>query len=182
MHTASSQDLIPLNRNVAARPGAPHQRRRDPRSARPGGDTVRIDFFGRVFRWVIVALSVSTGGLAAQVLPRDRPAEITDSAIAWGRALFVGSANCSRCHGRDGRGTEYGPDLADAIWWHGPGSYEWLVREVTHGIPENLTVTGDPMPPRGWAPMNEVEVRAVAAYVWSISHPPRPVTRRTERN
>lgn len=124
--------------------------------------------------------SVLLGGMAlatpvsGQVTPRERPAGVTDSAIAWGKALFQGSANCSRCHGRDARGTEYGPDLADVIWWHGPGTYEWLVGEVTHGIPENLTVTSGIMPARGMAPMNELDTRAVAAYVWAISHPPKP--------
>lgn len=134
-------------------------------------------------RWwaLMVAVPFLAGGLKAQVMPRNRPAEVTDSAIAWGKALFEGSANCSRCHGPGARGTEYGPDLADAIWWHGPGSYEWLVREVEHGIPENLTVTGEPMPARGRAPMHEADVRAVAAYVWSISHPPRPVRPQTVR-
>jgi mono/diheme cytochrome c family protein len=110
----------------------------------------------------------------AQVPPPNRPEGVTDSAITWGEALFRGPANCSRCHGDHGRGSGYGPDLADAIWWHGPGTFEWLVREVTHGIPENLTVTGGRMPARGWAPMNDADVRAVAAYVWSISHPPKP--------
>lgn len=123
--------------------------------------------------WIVLALG-GAGGLAGQVVPRERPSGVTDSAISWGKALFHGPANCSRCHGRDGRGTAYGPDLADAIWWHGPGSYEWLVREVTHGIPENLTVTGDPMPARGQTAMNELDVRAVAAYVWAISHPAKP--------
>jgi mono/diheme cytochrome c family protein len=108
------------------------------------------------------------------VTPRDRPEGVTDSAITWGEALFRGPANCSRCHGDRGRGSEYGPDLADAVWWHGPGTFEWLVKEVTHGIPENLTVTGGRMPARGWAPMNEADVRAVAAYVWAISHPAKP--------
>lgn len=132
--------------------------------------------------WALLgAVAFLAGDLKAQVMPRNRPAEVTDSAIAWGKALFEGSANCSRCHGAGGRGTEYGPDLADAIWWHGPGSYEWLVREVTHGIPENLTVTGEPMPARGWAPMHDADVRAVAAYVWSISHPPKPVRPQTVR-
>jgi mono/diheme cytochrome c family protein len=127
-------------------------------------------------RWGAVAallagLSVPAG---AQVPPHDRPEGVTDSAITWGEALFRGPANCSRCHGDRGRGSSYGPDLADAIWWHGPGTFEWLVREVTHGIPENLTVTGGRMPARGWAPMNDADVSAVAAYVWSISHPPKP--------
>jgi mono/diheme cytochrome c family protein len=113
----------------------------------------------------------------SQVMPRERPVGVTDSAITWGRALFQGSANCSRCHGEAGRGSAYGPDLADAIWWHGPGTFEWLVKEVTHGIPDNLTATGTPMPARGAVPMNDVDIRAVAAYVWSISHPPRPPLR-----
>src|SRR5512140_372095 len=123
---------------------------------------------------VLLGSVVLATPVSGQVTPRERPAEITDSAIAWGKALFQGSANCSRCHGKDGRGTEYGPDLADVIWWHGPGTYEWLVGEVTHGIPENLTVTGGIMPARGTVPMNELDVRAVAAYVWAISHPPKP--------
>ena len=133
----------------------------------------------------VVSILLSLGGagaLAGQVVPRERPSGVTDSAIAWGQALFQGPANCSRCHGRTGRGSAYGPDLADAIWWHGPGSYEWLVREVSHGIPENLTVTGEPMPPRGQAAMNEQDVRAVAAYVWAISHPPKPPRPETGRS
>ena len=123
---------------------------------------------------VLLGAVVLATPASGQVTPRERPAGVTDSAIAWGKALFQGSANCSRCHGKDARGTEYGPDLADVIWWHGPGTYEWLVREVTHGIPENLTVTGGIMPARGTAPMNELDTRAVAAYVWAISHPPKP--------
>jgi mono/diheme cytochrome c family protein len=126
----------------------------------------------------LLALSLLAAGVTAPVQAQGnraiRPAGVTDSSIAWGESLFRGSANCSRCHGERGRGGEYGPDLADAVWWHGPGTFEWLVREVTHGIPENLTVTGGVMPPRGWAPMHEGDVRAVAAYVWAISHPPKP--------
>lgn len=131
-------------------------------------------------RYVVVALLgtlLSATPALSQVTPRERPSGVTDSAITWGRALFQGSANCSRCHGKAGRGTAYGPDLADAIWWHGPGTYEWLVKEVGHGIPDNLTVTGQPMPSRGAVPMNELDTRAVAAYVWAISHPPKPPRR-----
>jgi mono/diheme cytochrome c family protein len=121
-----------------------------------------------------LALSVTASPLLGQVTPRERPPGVTDSAISWGKALFYGSARCDRCHGLGARGTAYGPDLADAIWWHGPGSYEWLVREVSHGIPANLTVTGDPMPARGRVKMSDADVRAVAAYVWANSHPPKP--------
>jgi mono/diheme cytochrome c family protein len=129
----------------------------------------------------LVMLALNFAGAGAQVVPRQRPAEITDSAIAWGDALFHGSANCSRCHGAWGRGSEYGPALTDAIWLHGPGTFEWLVRAVNHGIPENWSVSGIPMPSRGAEPMPEGDVRAVAAYVWSISHPPEPPPRERPR-
>jgi mono/diheme cytochrome c family protein len=110
----------------------------------------------------------------AQASPRPRPAGVTDSSIAWGRELFHGSANCVGCHGADGRGSDEGPALTGALWLHGPGTYEWLVEQIKRGIPAHHTWTGKPMPMRGWSNIPDDDVRAVAAYVWSISHPPQP--------
>jgi mono/diheme cytochrome c family protein len=45
---------------------------------------------------------------------------------------------------------------------------------VKHGVPADKSYTGEAMPMRGWTPMNDDDVKAVAAYVWSISHPPQP--------
>jgi mono/diheme cytochrome c family protein len=112
--------------------------------------------------------------LAAQVNPTPRPAGVTDSAIAWGKALFHGSANCSACHGVAGSGTSDGPPLTGALWLHGPGTYEWLADQIRRGIPAHESVSGLAMPMRGWQPMSDNDVQAVAAYVWSITHPPRP--------
>ncbi|HVK00992.1 MAG TPA: c-type cytochrome [Gemmatimonadales bacterium] len=124
---------------------------------------------------VIVALLAAAGDLAAQVHgPPQRPPGVTDSAIVWGRGLFHGSAGCSACHGEGGRGTERGPNITGAIWLHGPGTYESLIEQVKHGVPASRSYTGEGMPPRGRVPMPEDAVRAVAAYVWSISHPPQP--------
>ena len=124
---------------------------------------------------VIVALLAAAGDLAAQVHgPPQRPLGVTDSAIVWGRGLFHGSAGCSACHGEGGRGTERGPNITGAIWLHGPGTYESLIEQVKHGVPAARSYTGEGMPPRGAVPMPEDAVRAVAAYVWSISHPPQP--------
>jgi mono/diheme cytochrome c family protein len=105
-----------------------------------------------------------------------RPAGVTDSSIAWGRQLFHGSANCAACHGVDARGTDEGPALTGALWLHGPGTYQWLVEQIKRGIPAHRTWTRKPMPMRGWSNMPDEDVRAVAAYVWSITHPPRVVT------
>ncbi|HEU5169021.1 MAG TPA: cytochrome c [Gemmatimonadales bacterium] len=99
---------------------------------------------------------------------------MTDSAITWGRQLFHGSANCASCHGDDAQGTDDGPALTGALWLHGPGTYDWLVEQINRGLPAHETWTRKPMPMRGWSAMPDADVRAVAAYVWAITHPPRP--------
>lgn len=107
-----------------------------------------------------------------------RPAGVTDSSIAWGKALFHGAAKCAACHGQDAWGTAQGPALTGALWLHGPGTFPWLVEQITVGIPAHETWMHRPMPPRGWSRMPDADVRAVAAYVWSVTHPPRPPARR----
>ena len=124
---------------------------------------------------ILGSLAVLLGGTAtAQVRPEHRPPGVTDSAIAWGGALFHGPANCSGCHGDGGRGTDRGPNITGALWLHGPGTFESIVEWVRHGVPAARTYTGEAMPPSGGALMNEDDIRAVAAYVWAISHPPQP--------
>jgi mono/diheme cytochrome c family protein len=102
-----------------------------------------------------------------------RPPAVTDSTIAEGKELFHGSARCNACHGDNGRGTDRGPSLTGAVWLHGDGSYDSIVKQVLHGVPASASMSGEAMPIRGWEPMNDEEVQAVAAYVWSITHPPR---------
>lgn len=125
--------------------------------------------------WLVVLLLVmGTRLAAAQDTSTSRPPGVTDSAIAWGRSLFHGSANCSACHGKNASGTDVAPPLTGALWLHGPGTYEWLVQQIREGIPAHHSMSGLAMPMRGWSNMNDDDVRAVAAYVWSITHPPRP--------
>jgi mono/diheme cytochrome c family protein len=115
---------------------------------------------------LLILLSPATG--FAQPTER-QPA--TDSVIAWGARVYRGSANCVACHGPTGRGTADGPSLADGTWLKGRGTYEELIQQVVHGVPRRESVTGKPMPMRGWAGATDDEIRAVAAYVWSISRP-----------
>lgn len=125
---------------------------------------------------------LAPAAVSAQANPEPRPAGVTDSAIVWGKALFHGSANCAACHGVEGSGTSDGPALTGALWLHGPGTYEWLADQIRRGIPAHGSLSGLAMPMRGWSMMNDDDVRAVAAYVWSITHPPRvpkPVQRRS---
>lgn len=99
-----------------------------------------------------------------------RPTPVTDSAIARGRELFHGSANCAACHGVEGVGTDSGAPLAQGVWLHGDDTYEGILSRVLHGIPGSVSTRGTTMPMRGWSPLSDQEVRDVAAYVWSISH------------
>lgn len=99
-----------------------------------------------------------------------RPPEVTDSAIARGKQLFHGSANCAACHGIEGTGTDSGPPLAQGVWMHGPDSYEGILDRVVHGIPRAWSTRGLAMPMRGWFTLDDTGARDVAAYVWHISH------------
>jgi mono/diheme cytochrome c family protein len=120
-------------------------------------------------------LLLCTLPLAAQVQDTTppkikRPNQITDSAVARGRALFHGAGNCSACHGVEGVGTESGAPLAQGVWLHGEDSYEGILSRVVHGIPMQASTRATAMPMRGWNTLSDQEVRDVAAYVWVISH------------
>lgn len=92
--------------------------------------------------------------------------------VALGDSIFhgqVGGAACTACHGQDAKGTPVGPNLTDNEWLNTDGSYEGIVKTVTTGVPQPKKAPA-PMPPKGGATLSDVQVRAVAAYVYSLSH------------
>jgi cbb3-type cytochrome c oxidase subunit III len=111
--------------------------------------------------------------LAAQSPPPAQPLPpgVTAVMIAKGKELFQGAGLCMACHGMDGKGS-VGPDLTDTLWLHHKGSYEEIVAQVIKGIPEDQSKSGAMMPPRGGSALSDEEIRAVAAYVWSLSRRP----------
>ena len=60
----------------------------------------------RALLLVGLVAGIAPAAASAQIRPEQRPPGVTDSAIAWGKALFHGPANCSVCHGEGGRGTD----------------------------------------------------------------------------
>lgn len=83
--------------------------------------------------------------------------------IALGDSIFhgrVGGAICQTCHGVGGKAGPMAPDLTDAAWLHSDGSYEGIANTIKAGV----------MPPYGGAPLSDDRWRAVAAYVYSLSH------------
>lgn len=119
-------------------------------------------------------LSGLPAGVAAQSRPDSLPPGVTPAMVATGRELYGGPGICFACHGPDGKGST-GPDLTDGQWLHHDGSYQALVKQIQRGIPMEESKTGTLMPPRGGAGLSDEEVRAVAAYVWTLSRrPPKP--------
>ena len=130
---------------------------------------------------LILGALLAPGSLIAQDTLRTipRPSQVTDSAVARGRELFHGSANCSACHGLAGVGTDSGAALAQGIWMHGEDSYDGILSRVVHGIPKDLSTRNTAMlrvisnmaeAMRGWSSLSDTQARDVAAYVWTISH------------
>ncbi len=94
---------------------------------------------------------------------------LTTHLVEQGRGLFVGAGNCYACHGRDARGTRLAPDLGDTAWLDTDGSYRAIAGLVRSGVPYPRRFPA-PMPVLGGAPLDNEQVCAVAAYVYSLSH------------
>jgi mono/diheme cytochrome c family protein len=96
-------------------------------------------------------------------------AAITPELIAQGDKIFHGAGNCYACHGTNAQGS-VGPNLTDAEWIHSKGTYEDIVAQVTKGVPKEESKSGIVMPPKGGSTISDDDVKAVAAYVYSLSH------------
>jgi|WetSurMetagenome_2_1015567.scaffolds.fasta_scaffold18619_2 mono/diheme cytochrome c family protein len=99
------------------------------------------------------------------------PSEVTPSMVQEGATIFLGAGSCFACHGPDGTG-RVGPNLTDQVWLHSSGSYEEIVQQIKTGVPMKQSKSGVMMPPRGGSSISDPQVQAVAAYVWTLSHPP----------
>lgn len=110
---------------------------------------------------------VGAGQAVAQ--EKSAPAEVTPAAIAKGDTIYHKTGLCYACHGTNAEGA-VGPNLTDGEWLHGDGSYAMIVATVTAGVPADKAKKGIPMPPKGGSSITDEEVKAVAAYVYSLSH------------
>jgi cytochrome c5 len=112
------------------------------------------------------------GGAAARASAT--PAAVTPAAIALGDSIFH-ARGCRNCHGPDAKGRPNGPDLTTGHFLQVNGSYDDFVRVITSGVP--VTAVKDTshkraMPARGGppAPLTDDQIKAVAAFVWSLNH------------
>ena len=101
------------------------------------------------------------------------PPGATLQMVAQGDSIFHGKLAgglCLTCHGADARGTAVAPSLVDGSWKTGDGSYAFIVKRVTAGMSNPTPPYTAPMPPMGGANLTPEQIKAVAAYVYAISH------------
>ncbi len=132
----------------------------------------------------IVACSKSTtsatsapapaGGVASRAATSATPSAVTPASIALGDSIFH-ARGCRNCHGPDAKGRANGPDLTAGHFLQVNGSYDDFVRIITSGVPVAAvkdTSHKRAMPARGGAPapLTDDQIKAVAAFVWSLNH------------
>lgn len=88
--------------------------------------------------------------------------DVNPGAVSAGHDLFVNSAGCWDCHGRDAHGDPSigAPNLTDSVWLRGDGSardVSRIIREGLHGVSPAFRGRLDP-----------VSIRSVAIYVASL--------------
>jgi mono/diheme cytochrome c family protein len=120
-----------------------------------------------------VALTFAAVALTGPALSAQQasalPEGVTPAMIEEGAKLFKGAGLCAACHGVSATGG-VGPSLVDTVWLHSKGTFEEIARQITAGVPQAQAKGGMMMPPRGGSAISDAQVRAVAAYVWSLSH------------
>ena len=110
-------------------------------------------------------LLLGAGAAQAQGLPQG----VTQAMVDKGNEIFHKSGLCYACHGQDAKGL-VGPNLTDDVWLHSKGTYDDIVKGVIAGVTKEESKSGVPMPPKGGAMLSDEDIRAVSAYVYSLSH------------
>ncbi len=116
--------------------------------------------------------STAASAEAAPVLGAP-PAGATAAMVSLGDSIFHGQAAgglCFTCHGLDAKGGPLAPNLTDTVWATGDGSYAFIQKRVTEGMPKPTPPYTAPMLPMGGAQLTTAQIKAVAAYVYSLSH------------
>jgi mono/diheme cytochrome c family protein len=124
-----------------------------------------------VTRLGIAVAALALVNAAPAVAQAKLPAGVTPAMVEKGKAVYKGTGLCFACHGPEAKGA-VGPNLADKEWIHvKDGDYAGLVGIITKGITAAEAKTGKgPMPAKGGSQITDEDVKAVAAYVWSLSH------------
>ena len=99
--------------------------------------------------------------------------DVTPQMVALGDSIFkgkVGGGTCIACHQATAKGIPgLAPDLTDKTWLHSDGSLAAIISTIEKGVPKPKQAAA-PMLPKGGASLTSDQIKAVAAYVYSLSH------------
>jgi cbb3-type cytochrome c oxidase subunit III len=118
---------------------------------------------------VAAALALVSSVAAAPASAQGVPEGATQAMVDKGNEIFHKAGLCYACHGQDGKGL-VGPNLTDDVWIHSKGTFSELIASITKGVTKEESKSGVPMPAKGGSTISDDDVKAVAAYVWSLSH------------
>ncbi len=103
------------------------------------------------------------------------------AAVERGAAIYRGGT-CPVCHHWEGQGNRRGPDLTDEEWLHGDGSLASVRTAIEtgfrHGAGRRFGGKYE-MWPLGGMELDETDVDALTAYVWSLHRRRRAADTRT---
>lgn len=134
------------------------------------GTIWRITYSGPADAPITAAPAAQFGTVTQTATTTTLPPGITAAQVAQGRAIYLGETKggtCSGCHGSDGRGSAAGGSLVGPAWLWSDGSPEGLARTITTGV-DHPKKTSGAMPALGGAALDAGDVKAVAAYVWTL--------------
>lgn len=106
----------------------------------------------------------------ADMMDQELPEGVTPAMVEEGKGIYSGAGICMSCHGAAGEGIpNLGANLTDDEWLHIDGSYESIVQNILEGVTAQQSSSGVPMPAKGGTAITDDQVKAVAAYVWTLS-------------
>jgi len=114
-----------------------------------------------------VIAGVGQTAASARVVATNLPAGVTQEMVDEGQQAY--GTTCTACHGANGIGTPVAPALNDNQWINISGQYPEIVQVITNGVPNPKEHSGA-MPPRGGGNFSDEQIRALAAYVYALSH------------
>lgn len=121
---------------------------------------------------ISAAASGSTAMAGGEATAQDEalPEGVTPEMVAQGKEIYAGVGLCYVCHGGDGTGMpSLGANLTDDEWVQSDGSYEGIIQTVMAGVDVDKSTTGTAMSPKGGSSITDDQVKAVAAYVLTLS-------------
>jgi cbb3-type cytochrome c oxidase subunit III len=118
----------------------------------------------------VVSAEAAMDAAEMGAMEQELPEGVTVAMIEEGEAIYNGAGICMSCHGATGEGIpNLGANLTDDEWLHVDGSYEQIVENIMTGVTAQESSSGVPMPAKGGTAITDDQVKAVAAYVWTLS-------------